>query len=62
MIVPPSKSEVGPKLLRGRRRWKTERTIGWLHNFRRQVVRYGHDSSLNYGFLQLARGDGDHRA
>jgi transposase len=51
MIVPPSKSEVGPKLLRGRRRWKTERTIGWLHNFRRQVIRYGHDSSLNYGFL-----------
>jgi hypothetical protein len=37
-----------------RRRWKIERSIGWLQNFRRLVTRYEHYAHLFHGFLQLA--------
>ena len=48
------KTQDGRKLRRYRRRWKIERTISWLQNFRRLVVRYEHDSSIYHGFVQLA--------
>ena len=48
------KTQDGRKLRRDRRRWKIERTIGWLQFFRRRVVRYEHDSFLYQGFLHLA--------
>jgi transposase len=44
----------GRKLRRYKRRWKMERSIAWLQNFRRLVVRYEHHAHLFLGFLQLA--------
>ena len=44
----------GRKLRRYRRRWKVERSIGWLQNFRRLVTRYEHYAHLFHGFVQLA--------
>jgi transposase len=44
----------GRKLRRYRRRWKIERSIGWLQNFRRLVTRYEHYAHLFHGFVQLA--------
>lgn len=39
----------GRKLQRYRRRWKIERTIAWLHDFRRTVTRYEVDAHLYHG-------------
>lgn len=44
----------GRKLRRYRHRWIVERTISWLHNFRRLVVRYEYHAHLFDGFVQLA--------
>jgi len=44
----------GRKLRRYRRRWKIERSISWLQNFRRLVTRYEHYAHLFHGFVQLA--------
>ena len=44
----------GRKLRRYRRRWKVERSIGWLQNFRRLVTRYEHYAHLFHGYVQLA--------
>lgn len=44
----------GRKLRRYRHRWKVERTIAWLQNFRRLVVRYEYYAHLFHGFVQLA--------
>jgi transposase len=44
----------GRKLRRYRRRWKIERTISWISQFRRLVVRYEHYSFIYQGFLHLA--------
>jgi len=44
----------GRKLRRYRRRWKIERTIWWISQFRRLVVRYEHYSFIYQGFLHLA--------
>jgi transposase len=44
----------GRKVRRYRRRWKIERSISWLKNFRRLVTRYEHHAHLYLGFLQLA--------
>lgn len=44
----------GRKLRRYRRRWKVERSISWLQNFRRLVTRYEHYAHLFHGFAQLA--------
>lgn len=44
----------GRALRRYRRRWKVERSIAWLFNFRRLVVRYDHHARLFHGFVQLA--------
>lgn len=44
----------GRKLRAYRRRWVVERSISWLFNFRRLVVRYERHSSLFLGFVHLA--------
>lgn len=44
----------GRKLRRFRRRWKVERSISWLQNFRRLVTRYEFYAHLFHGFVQLA--------
>jgi transposase len=49
---PPTQD--GRKLRRYRRRWKIERSIGWLQNFRRLVTRYEYHAHLFHGFVQLA--------
>lgn len=49
---PPTQD--GRKLRRYRRRWKVERAIAWLQNFRRIVTRYERYAHLFLGFVQLA--------
>lgn len=44
----------GRSLRRYRRRWKIERSISWLQNFRRLVTRYEYHAHLFLGFVQLA--------
>lgn len=44
----------GRKLRRYVRRWIVERTMAWLHNFRRVVTRWEYHDHLFKGFLQLA--------
>ena len=39
---------------RYRRRWRIERSISWLQNFRRLVTRYEYHAQLFLGFVQLA--------
>lgn len=38
----------------GRRRWVVERTISWLHRFRRLRIRYEKRPELHQAFLSLA--------
>ena len=60
LICPHRKSRKKPatqdgrKMRRYRRRWKVERSIAWLQNFRRLVTRYEHYAHLFHGFVQLA--------
>lgn len=60
LISPHRRGRVRPRLQDGRklrrykRRWKIERSISWLQNFRRLVTRYEHHAHLFLGFLQLA--------
>jgi transposase len=51
-VRPPTQD--GRKLRRFRRRWKIERSISWLQNFRRLVTRYEYHARLFLGFVQLA--------
>jgi transposase len=44
----------GRKLRRIKRRWKIERSISWLQNFRRLVTRYEYHAHLFLGFVQAA--------
>ena len=44
----------GRALRRYKRRWKVERSISWLFNFRRLVSRYERHSHLFLGLVQLA--------
>jgi transposase len=44
----------GRPLRRYRKRWIVERTIGWLHAFRRLVTRYEFYSFLFHSFAKLA--------
>ncbi len=48
------KKQDGRKLRRYRRRWKIERTVSWLHDFRRLIVRHEFYAYLYQGFLTLA--------
>lgn len=60
LISPHRKNRVakptqdGRKLRRYRRRWKIERSISWLQNFRRLVTRYEYYHHLFQGFVHLA--------
>jgi transposase len=49
---PPTQD--GRKVRRIRRRWKIERAISWLQNFRRLVTRYEYHAHLFLGFVQAA--------
>ena len=51
--VRPSKQD-GRKLRRYKRRWKIERTVSWLHDFRRLIVRHEFYWSIYHGFAKLA--------
>lgn len=42
------------KLRRYRRRWVIERTMAWLGNFRRLVVRYEHRFDIYRAFFHIA--------
>ena len=42
-----------PKNRLGRYRWVVERTISWLHRFRRPKIRYEHRADIHLAFLQL---------
>jgi transposase len=44
----------GRKLRRYKRRWIVERTIGWLGNFRRLVVRYDRSLKIYRAFFHIA--------
>ena len=44
----------GRKLRRYRKRWKVERTIAWLHNFRRIVTRYEYHDYIHHSFVKIA--------
>lgn len=48
------KLQDGRKLRRYKRRWKVERSIAWLFNFRRLVVRHERHARLFLGLVQLA--------
>lgn len=43
----------GRRMRRYDRRWKIERTIGWLHSFRRLLVRHEYYSFVFDGFVHL---------
>jgi transposase len=38
----------------GRHRWVVERSLAWLHRFRRLLPRYERDPEIHQGFLNLA--------
>ena len=48
------KSQDGRKLRRYKRRWIVERTISWLHNYRRVVTRWEYHNHLYTSFVKLA--------
>jgi len=48
------KTADGRKLRRYRRRWVIERTMAWLGNFRRLVVRYEHRFDIYRAFFHIA--------
>ncbi len=49
---PPTQD--GRSLRRYKRRWIVERTIGWLGNFRRLVVRYDRSLTIYQAFFHVA--------
>jgi transposase len=48
------KTQDGRRLRRYSRRWKIERTIAWLQNFRRLVVRYERHTKMLRAFVHVA--------
>ena len=48
------KRQDGRKLRRYRHRWRVERTIAWLHNFRRLVVRWDRNVNIYKAFVHVA--------
>jgi transposase len=38
----------------GRWRWVIERSIAWLHQYRRLAVRWDYRADIHHGFLTLA--------
>jgi len=54
-IVPRiARPGIEPKQRLGRHRWVVERTIAWLHRFRRLVIRYERRADIHQAFLTLA--------
>jgi CheY-like chemotaxis protein len=51
--LPENKTQDGRPLRRYKRRWKVERTIAWLQNFRRLCIRWEKSTMLFQGFLHL---------
>jgi transposase len=47
------KTQDGRPLRRYKRRWKIERLMAWLHNYRRLVVRYEYYAEHYRGFVVL---------
>jgi transposase len=60
LICPHKKNRVRPAMQDGRalrryrRRWIVERTIGWLGNYRRLVVRYNRSLQIYRAFFHIA--------
>lgn len=50
---PENKTQDGRPLRRYKRRWKVERTISWLQNYRRLCIRWEKSSTMFQGFLHL---------
>jgi transposase len=48
------RTQDGRKLRRYKRRWKMERSIAWVANFRRLVVRYEHNLRMYQAFFHVA--------
>ncbi len=48
------RSNDGRRMRRYKRRYKVERAIGWMHSFRRLLVRHEYFSVLYDGFVHLA--------
>jgi transposase len=48
-----AKTQDGRPLRRYRRRWKIERLMAWLHNFRRIVTRYEYHVENYLAFVHL---------
>lgn len=48
------RTQDGRVLRRYRHRWKIERTIAWLGNFRRLVVRYDRSDTIYEAFFHIA--------
>jgi len=51
---PQTKTQDGRPLRRYKRRWRVERTIAWLQNYRRLCIRWEKSSKAFQGFLHLA--------
>ncbi|HSQ84131.1 MAG TPA: transposase [Desulfobacterales bacterium] len=49
-----NKLQDGRRLRRYRKRWKIERTISWLSNYRRLVVRYERMITVYQAFFHIA--------
>ena len=50
---PENVTQDGRPLRRYKRRWKVERTIGWIQHYRRLCIRWEKSTSLFQGFLHL---------
>ena len=48
------KTQDGRKLRRYKRRWKIERSISWIGNYRRLVIRYDHNIRNYNAFFKIA--------
>jgi transposase len=51
-IIPRRRTEHGSGL--GRQRWVVERTLSWLHQYRRLRIRYERRADIHQAFLSLA--------
>jgi transposase len=49
-----ARKRVESKQQLGRHRWVVERTLAWLHRYKRLLVRYERDAELHQAFLDLA--------
>ena len=50
---PENKTQDGRPLRRYKRRWKVERTISWLQNYRRLCIRWERSTKLFQGLLHF---------